>query len=104
MANTRLITRNVATFEGRTTVSLEACFWETLAELAKASGVTMADVVRYADATRDETPRASALRTIANRFLWDRSTYYQEIYESAIRGGRTLTLGRFKWDLGDGME
>lgn len=104
MANSHLITRNVATFEGRTTVALEACFWEALAEAAEASGATMEEVIKFADSMRGDAPRASFLRTIANNFLTARSAYYKEIYESYIRRGSTLTLGPFKWDFGEGLK
>jgi len=62
-----LLTKKSFSLAGhRTSVALEAPFWDALAEMAAATGVSLAAVVVRVDAARDPAhPLASALRVAA---------------------------------------
>ncbi len=63
-----LIKRSFALAGHRTSVALEAEFWEALDDLARARGRKLAHLVVEADATRDPTTSlASVLRVLALR-------------------------------------
>jgi predicted DNA-binding ribbon-helix-helix protein len=63
-----LIKRSFTLAGHRTSVALEQEFWDTLAELAAARGVTMSAFVAAIDAARPNgRPLASALRVAALR-------------------------------------
>jgi predicted DNA-binding ribbon-helix-helix protein len=50
----------------RTSVALEAAFWEALRDIARSRGVGLAELVASVDAARDGTaPLASTLRVLA---------------------------------------
>lgn len=63
-----LIKRSFSLAGHRTSVALEAEFWEALAALAAARGASLPALVAEVDAARDPTrPLASALRVFALR-------------------------------------
>ncbi len=63
-----LIKRSFALAGHRTSVALEAEFWQALEELARRRGCTLVRLLAEADAARDPgTPLASALRVTALR-------------------------------------
>ena len=61
-----LIKRSFSLAGHRTSVALEAEFWDALIALASARGVTLAGLIVAVDAARaPERPLASALRVLA---------------------------------------
>lgn len=49
----------------RTSISLEAAFWEALKEIARGEGLSLAALVARVDATRGAANLSSALRVFA---------------------------------------
>jgi predicted DNA-binding ribbon-helix-helix protein len=63
-----LIKRSFSLAGHRTSVALEAAFWDFLNDAARARGMNLSRLVATVDAGRDgETPLASALRVLALR-------------------------------------
>jgi predicted DNA-binding ribbon-helix-helix protein len=63
-----LIKRSFSLAGHRTSVALEAAFWQVLLEVAKSRGIRLAGLVAEVDAARHvSTPLASALRVLALR-------------------------------------
>jgi predicted DNA-binding ribbon-helix-helix protein len=70
-----LIKRSFSLAGHRTSVALEAAFWEVLHAAARSRGMTVARLVAVVDAERDgATPLASALRVLALRVAGDASS------------------------------
>lgn len=62
----RLVKRSFSLAGHRTSVALEAEFWDALGSIAMSRGQTLSALVSQADAARGaETPLASALRVFA---------------------------------------
>jgi predicted DNA-binding ribbon-helix-helix protein len=67
---TRLVKRSFSLVGHRTSVALEAEFWEALAEIAQKQNRSLSALVASADAARGpEQPLASELRLLALRDL-----------------------------------
>ncbi len=63
-----LVKRSFSLAGHRTSIALEAAFWEVLEDVARAQGMSLAGLVVSVDAARDGTqPFASALRLLALR-------------------------------------
>ena len=58
----RILKRSIAVAGHRTSVSLEAAFWEALREIAGARGVSVQRLVGEVDASRGSQNLSSALR------------------------------------------
>ena len=66
---TRLIKRSFSLAGHRTSVALEAAFWDVLHEIARSLGFSLAELVASVDAGRDGTASlASSLRIVALQY------------------------------------
>ncbi len=61
----RIVKRSVAIAGHRTSVSLEAAFWDALKRIAAADGCSLAALVARVDAARSGSNLSSALRVFA---------------------------------------
>ena len=65
----RLIKRSFSLAGHRTSVALEAAFWDVLHEIAQSLGFSLAELVASVDAARDgAAPLASSLRILALQY------------------------------------
>jgi predicted DNA-binding ribbon-helix-helix protein len=64
--------RSVVIAGHRTSVSLEAPFWDALKEIAEARGVSVQALVREVDAGRGQVLSSAALRLFALAYYRDR--------------------------------
>ena len=65
---TGLIKRSLSLAGHRTSIALEAAFWDVLKDVAQIQGMSLAGLVASVDSARDGTqPLASALRLLALR-------------------------------------
>ncbi|MEZ5923941.1 MAG: ribbon-helix-helix domain-containing protein [Hyphomicrobiaceae bacterium] len=62
MTASRPIKRSLTIAGHRTSISLEAAFWDALQALAQAEGRTMAEIVRAIDEKRGKAGLSSAIR------------------------------------------
>jgi predicted DNA-binding ribbon-helix-helix protein len=65
-----LVKRSLVIAGHRTSVSLEAAFWEALRQLASARGLSVQALVGRIDAERGEQNLSSAIRVFVLRAVW----------------------------------
>jgi predicted DNA-binding ribbon-helix-helix protein len=77
-----LVKRSFSLAGHRTSVALEAAFWEVLYDIARSRGLRLAELVASVDAARDGTvPLASSLRVLALRTALDRTGDAERVAE-----------------------
>lgn len=57
-----LINRNVMALSGRSSLRMEACFWESLSDESARRGVNQSELVREIERALPDLPRTSAVR------------------------------------------
>lgn len=74
MGPSRLINRNVTAARGRTSMRMEPELWDALEEICLREGLSLGEVVRRIEGTKDPGGRTSAVRVFVLRYFREAAT------------------------------